>query len=281
VPLSKVILAVLGPVTALAVLLAVAGQDRADAASPDQSSGAAAPSQHVIELLPEDGVHQRVLVFGPEKPEKAIVMLPGGSGNLGISRNGDLKHDKNFVVRTRGEWAARGYLVIIPDALEHENLRGFRSSSRYAIVVDALLAFAKDQTSGPVFLLGTSQGSIAAVNGASHAPPGLLSGLVLTESVSKLGHSGETVFDADPADVRVPALVVANRKDACEVASPAEAPAIAKALSQSPSVQVVYVDGGVNRSRNPCGSLSPHGYYGIEPEVIDLISHWMSAQIGR
>jgi hypothetical protein len=273
---------ILASLTVLAALV-LACQDRVAAAGSNQPSQAeaAAPGARVVELLPEDGVHQRVLVVGPSKPEKAIVMLPGGSGDVGISRDGSLKHDDNFVVRTRSAWAALGYLVIIPDTIDHKNLRGLRSSSRYATVVDSLLGFAKDQTSGPVFLLGTSQGSIAAVNGAAHARPGLLSGVVLTESVSILGHSGETVFDAHPSDVRVPALVVVNRKDACDVAPPSKAPAIARALSGSSNVQVAYVDGGVLLSKSPCGSLSPHGYYGIEPQVIDLISNWMSAHSGR
>jgi dienelactone hydrolase len=269
---------VLASLTLLAALLF--RHEHAVAAGPDQPPQAA-PGSRIVELLPADGVHQRVLVIGPSKPEKAIVMLPGGSGDVGISRDGGLKHDHNFVVRTRAAWAALGYLVIIPDTFDRRNLRGLRSSPRYATVVDALLGFAKDQTSGPVFLLGTSQGSIAAMNGAAHARPGLLSGVVLTESVSIVGHSGETVFDAHPSDVRVPALVVANRMDACNVAPPSEAPAIAKALSGSPNVQVEYVDGGLSRSGNPCGSLSPHGYYGIETEVVDLISRWMAAQGGR
>jgi hypothetical protein len=274
---------VLVSLTLLAVLLVTMCHDHAAAAGPDRppQGEVVVPDTRVVELLPEDGGHQRILVFGPSKPEKAIVMLPGGSGAVGISRDGGLKHNHNFVVRTRAAWAALGYLVIIPDTIDRKNLRGLRSSPRYAVVVDALLGFAKDQTSGPVFLLGTSQGSIAAVNGAAHARPGLLSGVVLTESVSILGHSGETVFDAHPSDVRVPALVVANRQDACNVAPPSEAPAIAKALSGSSDVQVQYVDGGLNRSRNPCGSLSPHGYYGIETQVVDLISRWMSAHGGR
>jgi len=61
------------------------------------------------------------------------------------------------------------------------------------------------------------------MNGAAHAQPGQLAGVVLTESVTRLGGSHETVFDADPAGVQVPALVVANREDACDVAPPTDA----------------------------------------------------------
>ena len=141
--------------------------------------------------------------------------------------------------------------------------------------------YAHQQARAPVFLIGTSQGTIAAVNGAAHARPGLISGVVLTESVSMPGRlSDETVFDADPQDVRVPALVVANQKDACDVAPPDMAPRIAAAMTRSPSVRVLAVSGGEQRSDKACGSLSPHGYYGIETRVIGAISSWLRTHGG-
>ena len=101
---------------------------------------------------------------------------------------------------------------------------------------------------------------------------------MLTESVSILGASGETVFSADPGEVRVPALVVANQDDRCNVAPPAEAPHIAASMTRSADVQVLAVRGGIQRSRKACGSLSPHGYYGIEEMVIGQIDGWMQRQ---
>jgi hypothetical protein len=173
---------------------------------------------------------------------------------------------------------ARGYAVLIPDTLERENLRGLRSSPAYAALVDGLARYARRTAQAPVFLLGTSQGSIAAMNGAAHAPSGGLAGVVLTESVSVMGGSHETVFDADPAGVRAPALVVANRDDACDVAPPSQAPAIARAMTRSVGVKVLYVSGGIDRSRKACGSRSPHGYYGIEAQVVGQIAGWMDQQ---
>jgi hypothetical protein len=93
-----------------------------------------------------------------------------------------------------------------------------------------------------------------------------------------MGGSGETVFSATPRDVRVPALVVANRDDRCNVAPPEDAPRIAAAMTRSANVRVVTVTGGVQRSSKPRGSLTPHGYYGIEPEVIDRIDSWMQSR---
>jgi hypothetical protein len=243
---------------------------------------AATPTaEKVLDLPLQSGGHQRVLYDAPATPKATIVMLPGGAGDVGIRHNGDLRHDDNFVVRTRELWMNRGFAVLIPDAIDGDNLRGMRSSPAYAALVGDLVQFAHKQSAGPVFLLGTSQGSIAAMNGAAHLDATQLAGVVLTESVSVLGGSHETVFQADPQNVRVPALVVANRDDQCEVAPPGNAQRIASAMSASPSVKVVEVSGGVQRSSNACGSLTPHGYYGIETQVVNAIVGWMDQQLAH
>ena len=223
------------------------------------------------------GAHQHLLYNSPARPRGSIVMLPGGAGDVGVESDGDVRHDDNFVVRTRAMWMARGYAVIIPDTIDRANLRGLRSSASYADVVARLVAFAHGRAPGPVFLLGTSQGSIAAMNGAAHARPGSVAGVVLTESVSVQGGSHETVFDADPQDVRIPALIVANRDDTCRVAPPADAARIKQALAHSPDARIAYVSGGQTRSDNACGSLTPHGYFGIEPQIVALIASWLQA----
>jgi pimeloyl-ACP methyl ester carboxylesterase len=207
--------------------------------------------------------------------------LPGGAGDVGIQRNGHLRHDDNFVVRTRDLWMNRGFAVLIPDAIDGNDLRGMRSSPAYAALVSALVQFAHKPSAGPVFLLGTSQGSIAAMNGAAHLDATQLAGVVLTESVSVLGGSHETVFQADPQDVRVPALVVAHRDDRCNVAPPGNAPRIAAAMSASPSVKVIEVSGGTQHSSDACGSLTPHGYDGIETQGVDAVTGWMDQQLSR
>ncbi|HEY0147016.1 MAG TPA: alpha/beta hydrolase [Methylovirgula sp.] len=232
-------------------------------------------NEFVIDLNLPDGTRERVLYAAPAHPQATLVMLPGGAGELGLRRDGDIRHDDNFVVRTRSLWVAQNYAVLIPDTIDRENLRGLRSSADYAAVVAALVQLARTKATVPVFLLGTSQGSIAAMNGAAHAPPDTIAGVILTESVSRLGHSGETIFDADPQDVGVPALVVANDDDQCDVAPPQDAPRIAAAMSHSPDVRVIHVSGGIEKSARACGSLSPHGYYGIEAKVVDVISAWI------
>lgn len=240
------------------------------------ATGGQAPEVDTAYSIPlGGGAHQHLLYATPARPRASIVMLPGGAGDVGVERDGGVRHGDNFLVRTRSLWTARGYAVVIPDSIDGADLRGSRSSAAYAAVVARLVAFAHNQASGPVFLIGTSQGSIAAVNGAAHARQGTVAGVVLTESVSIQGGSHETVFDADPQDVRIPALVVANQDDGCRVAPPANADRLASAMIHSPSVRVAYVSGGETRSDNACGSLTPHGYDGIEGKVVELISNWL------
>lgn len=138
------------------------------------------------------------------------------------------------MIRTRAAWNARGYAVLVPDTITNESLRGVCSSCGCAHLVEVLVRFAHEQARARVFLLGTSQDSIAAMNGAAHAAPCSINGVIQTESVSVLGGTGETVFDAEPAMVRVPALVVANRDDRCNVVPPATASKIAAAMTARP-----------------------------------------------
>ncbi len=249
----------------------------ADLRAEDASKPDTAPS--VTDLMLASGEKQRVLYLAPPSPRATVVMLPGGAGNLGLALDGTIRHGNNFLVRTRQMWTAKGYAVLIPDWIDRESLRGERSSPEYAAVVRELIQYAQSRASVPVFLIGTSQGSIAAANGAAHALPGSIAGVVLTESVSRLGGSHETVFDAGLSDIRVPALVVANRDDACNVAPPQDAQKIAAAMTHAPEAHVAEVSGGTDRAKRDCDALTPHGYYGIEDKVIGIISDWIGGHM--
>ena len=236
----------------------------------------------VVRDLPlQGGSFQRVLYSASKRETKGIViMFAGGTGELDIDKSGNVKNAKNFVVRTSDLWRERGYGIVLVDALDHQSMRGQRSGAAYAEVTQKIIAFAHEQANVPVWVLGTSQGSIAAMNAAAHAGRTQLAGLILTESVSILGGSHETVFDAHPDNVRVPSLVVANVNDRCKVALPSMAPEIAQSILHAPTT-VLAESGGVQRSLDACGSLSPHGYYGIEEKVVDDIVAWMQKTLSQ
>ena len=236
----------------------------------------------IVEDLPlPGGGFQRVLYTAARRETKGIiVMFSGGTGEIDIEKNGHIKNAKNFVVRSDDLWRDRGYGVVLVDALDHQSMRGQRSGAAYAEVTKKVIEFAHGQANVPVWVLGTSQGSIAAMNAASHAGATPLAGLILTESVSILGGSHETVFDAHPDKVRAPSLVVANVDDRCKVAPPSMAQPIAQSIRHAPTT-VLTVSGGTQRTQDDCGSLTPHGYYGIEEKVVDDIVAWMQKTQNR
>ena len=239
-----------------------------------------AAAKELVDLPLPNGDHLPALYEAPSSVQGVLVMLPGGTGRVDLTADGEPGRGDNVLVRTRSLWEAQGYAVLIPDAPAGANLRGTRQSPAYAAIVEALVSLARDRGHAPVFLVGTSQGSVAAVNGAAHARPGQVAGLILTESVSRLGGSHETVFDADPQDVRVPTLVVANRDDRCPIAPPDDAPRIAAALTHAPTVDIVMVTGDADQSPKPCGSLTPHGYFKIEAVVVGDIVRWLNQHKG-
>ncbi|WP_199272484.1 alpha/beta hydrolase [Paraburkholderia acidisoli] len=231
----------------------------------------------VHDLALQDGASQRVLFYAPGAAMRGlIVMFPGGAGDVGIEQDGQIRNGENFVVRTRERWAQRGYGVLIVDAIGRESLRGERSTPQYAAVVREVLAYAHTLTDRPVWVMGTSQGAISAMRAASMAQAGELAGVVLSESVSVLGRSHETVFDVHPEAVRIPALVVANRDDRCRVAPPSKARDIAAAMPRAQAT-VLMEEGGNWQSNNACSSGSPHGYWGIDAKVVDDIDQWLTS----
>jgi alpha-beta hydrolase superfamily lysophospholipase len=150
---------------------------------------------------------------------------------------------------------------------------GQRHTSAYAATIGRAIDFIRSRANVPVWLVGTSMGSIAAANGAAHLP-GKIAGVVLTSSVAGPSRAGETVFDSDLGAIAVPALVVSNRGDTCPIAGPGFAPQILQALGRSPRKEIIYVESHQLQS-DPCDAMSPHGYLGIESDVVQRISTWV------
>ena len=71
-----------------------------------------------------------------------------------------------------------------------------------------------------------------------------------------------------------PKMIVSNRGDTCPIAGPGFAPQILAGLARSPRKEIVYVESHQLQS-DPCEAMSPHGYLGIEADVVQRISGWM------
>jgi len=234
-----------------------------------------ASAQTVAADIPlEGGGTERVLFAGPANPRAILIMLAGGDGIVEIGNTaagGRLAN--NFLIRTLPLWTAQGFAIAILGSPNNQSLLGQRHTPAYAAAIDRAVDFARTRANAPVWLVGTSQGSIGAANGAARLG-GKISGVVLTSSVTRRSQSGETVFDASLATVAVPALIVANQGDTRAASPPADAETIAGYLGRSSRKEVTIVQSSDLRG-DPCQGMSPHGFYGIEPMVVQRIAQWI------
>lgn len=216
----------------------------------------------------------QVLFNGPANPRAIAFVFAGGNGTVTFNSANQISGmGNNFLIRTQPLWLAQGFAYVTLGS--PSSLMGQRHTPAYANTIAYAIDFARQRANVPVWLIGTSQGSIAAANGAAHLP-GRVAGVVLTSSVAGRSASGETVFDSDLGAIAVPALVVANQGDTCASAAPTYAPQILAALTRAPKKELITVESHQQQS-DPCEAMSPHGYLGIEADVVQRIANWIRA----
>jgi pimeloyl-ACP methyl ester carboxylesterase len=240
-------------------------------------------AERVVDIPTRPGVTQRFLLSGPAHPEAAVILFPGSHGGLQISSDGRLKWgEDNFLVRTRGMFAAQGLLVAVVDApSDRQNapfLGGFRYRPEHVADIKAVIAWLKQQAKVPVWLIGTSMGTQSAAIIGIRLPvaAGGPDGLVLTSTILGVG-KGKPVPDLLLGKIGVPVLVVHHRQDECEHCPYSEVHRLMAGLSASPRKELLTVDGGQTR-QNPCSALTYHGFFGIERDVITKIAQWITAK---
>jgi hypothetical protein len=214
-----------------------------------------------------------------ERPEAkaTLLLIPGGGGGIGY-RDG-APHSQNFLIRSRDDFAGAGYNVaLLGKPTDRPELDAqYRATDDHVTDVRAVAAKLAADYGKPVWLVGTSLGSISAAAAASGMDPSKLGGVVLTSSVTRT--SRMTAFSVPMlrlSEIRVPVLVVHNKRDECPVCEPGQAWRIENAMTGAPVKKLLLVDGGVNPSGPACEALHYHGYVGIEAGVAKAITDWIA-----
>jgi len=234
----------------------------------------------VTDLPVTEGGMQRVLYVGPENPRAALIMLPGGFGMVEIGQDGAIRRaGEGFLFRTLLLWQSHGLAVVVITSPNGMSLLGYRHTPAYAAAIGQVVDIIRSRANVPVWLVGTSQGAIAAVNGGARLGD-KIAGIVVASSVTRRNSSGERLFDSKPGLVQVPVLIVANRGDNCSVSPPRHAKKIAAAFARAPRKDIVYMESSAIKGQ-PCGAMSPHGYFGIEAETVARIADWVASTTGR
>lgn len=250
-------------------------------------TGAAPVTQSFIQTYPPGGPAAAIAV---------LILLPGGDGNIqltpippvpGPGGDGTLDvNSGNFLVRGRWLFAAEGFAVLTLDSATDfqqlpTGLTGQQGNPAHVMDVLQVINYARTMLgvpAVPVWLVGTSRGTAGAwVAGGPNPPPIGPDGLVFTSPVNISGDP-DSLLSAPLATIMVPTLIFNNKASTCAAALASGDPPVLKALTAAP----VKANENVNNAGFPalssaCEALSPHGYFGIEPEVVTKISNWIIA----
>lgn len=239
-------------------------------------------AEKVSEVTVREGVTVKFIDNSDAGAEAPIVVLfAGGNGIINLSAwKGKGNPSGNFLVRTRRHWVNAGLQVVVPDAPSDRPTDGldfWRTSREHTGDIAAVIAHIRKSSKAPLFLVGTSRGTISAAAVAAQTPPGTVTGIVLTSSVTRYNRARNKnrVQDARLDAVRVPVLIAHHEDDACALTPFSDVPGLAKEFTKAPRVDVKSYTGGGNYRGDDCGPFAAHGFRRIERRVIGDIARWI------
>jgi hypothetical protein len=241
-----------------------------------------AHGQEVVSLNSRPGVVQSYfLARSPENPRAVALLFPGGGGYIRLrSETGRIKFAQgNFLVRTRGQFVRQGVVAAIFEAPSDAQsgwgmTDEFRFGEEHRTDVRAVLAdLGRRFPDLPVFLVGTSRGSVSVASLGARLERGI-AGVVLTSSMYRATgirsrEPGPGLSRFDFASVKVPVLLVHHHDDGCPASPYVDAYLLRR---QFP---LVTVRGGLPPTSGACEPMSAHGFLGREAETIEAIVNWM------
>ena len=226
-------------------------------------AGGGAGCAGCVALQTRPGVTETFQFVAAPNPSASVVLFVGGDGVVA-----DVQ--VNFLLRVRGRFVEQGISVAVFDAPSDQSSMStaYRTGDAQAQDVAAVVRYLKSKADVPVWLIGTSRGSVSAASAAARLSP-QISGVVLTSSVW-------APTTAALGEIAVPTLIVHNRDDGCAVSPFAGAEAAAAQLTSAPAKELLAVSGGTLHG-SPCDAISPHGYYQIEDKVVPPVIAWIKS----
>jgi hypothetical protein len=239
-------------------------------------------AQEIVTLPTRPNVMQSYfLTSSPKNLRAAAILFPGSGGLIQLrTEHGRTRFSQgNFLVRSRVEFVNRGAIAAIIDAPSDQQggwgmSDEFRLGDKHAADISVVLEDMKKRFPQlPVFLIGTSRGTISAAALAARVGP-QLSGAVLSATMfrqtgRKSPEPGPGLSGFDFASVKIPLLLVHHVSDQCYVTPYSDAARL------SEKYPLVTVFGGSPPQSGPCDAHSQHGFLGKEAETVEQIVNWM------
>jgi len=236
------------------------------------------------EIVTRENVKQPFLYLKINPSTAVVILFQGGNGVIGASgsaEKGWARNDNAFLSGGAKRFADNGVTVVVMDKpSDKSDLNNFRNSIEHNKDVQAVITFLKkDNPNVPIWLVGTSNGSLSASSSASNLGKEFVDGIVLTASASvphtiSFAKKFVHVFtDAKLDQIEVPVLFVHHLSDKCTYTPYQPIPDLMKLFTKSPKVELISIEGGKDDSR-VCDS-GFHQFLGQEAEVTKQIVDWI------
>lgn len=232
----------------------------------------------------------RVLLMKANRPADAVILLPGGHGNINLDSQGHIGWgEDDFVIRTRWHYFDHGIATIIPDvALDHKppvSLAGFRTSEPHA---DDLHALSEQLHSmaPKVWIIAYDTGATSALNAVARDKIDSVAGLVLISPILEPPDPNSTLLidGVKRALGRMPVLVIGHQFDQCSLPVLDRIRNAAAAL-RAPHFQAIVLQGGRTQfmlhdafayPEGGCNAEPTHALAGLEEVVTGKIIDWLA-----
>jgi pimeloyl-ACP methyl ester carboxylesterase len=214
----------------------------------------------------------------------SVILMAGGGGLLKLDSTGTIIDSTgNFLIRSADLFLREGLNVMMADTTP-AHLNGidltFRLKPAHATEIQGFINAAINRWGKPVWVVGTSNGSVSAVTAAGiHPALSGLAGVVLTSTVTDFSTSSDPInnpitFNQYVSQITVPTFVVWHQNDHCTFSPPAGSQTVFNTIPANTKDSAVF-QGGHSVATDPCGAFSEHGYAGIEDDVVKTIAHFI------
>lgn len=219
------------------------------------------------------GAYLPLYVMSNPNALATLILLPGGDAGTGNIVDGK-PSSGNFLVRSKEYFFNERFNVVVMfRASDLTKLDYSYRVKEHVAEIAKVINFSKERFGKPVWLVGTSRGTVSGTAAAIALGHKEVQGLVLTASVTNKVVGA--IKTQSIGDLQMPVLVVHHKNDACRICVPYEASRITSELKSAPVKRFVMIEGGSDPEGDPCAAKHWHGFINYEKETVKIMTDWI------
>lgn len=202
-----------------------------------------------------------------------VLLFNGGNGFVPFNKAG-MPRGQNFLLRSYPLFAVKKVNVVVVGTREAvAQMPDEYRVKEHPADIRAIAKVIKEKSDAPIWLVGTSRGTVSVVAAANGDAEKLYAGIVLTSSFVE-PKNPYTVVRQNVDAIKVPVLVYHHADDGCRAAKPSDAQWAFKRIKNSPVSRYMEVTGG-QYDQDVCNS-GHHSFMGMEETAVTDIVDWIN-----